>query len=372
MAQAGIDKTGIALLTLIPGIIGMISRVPITILSRKIKHYKVIPFIFLIQLISLFSYFLINDSIWFYPIVSFSALAWSIFGPIALSLIEKLSPKHMRGKILGWYYTMSGVGRFVGPLILSLLTLYIPLRFVFLTASVFPVIGIFFAIVPWGKITNDFSFLLDEKENSSDYISDSVQKSLLRIISNKKLVFLFMCRILFFFAITIFRILFALYLNETLGYSPFFIGLLFSLYGIMNFITRLPMGIICDRIGRKCSFLITYIVMILGFFLISLDTTILIIGIGMALIGSSQGMAAPVTTILFHENVDERDRLLALSIYLTNMEIGTIISSIFVSIFIKTMSVLSMFAFSAIILIFAIFIFMIGFNTKNLLIKNSN
>jgi len=74
----------------------------------------------------------------------------------------------------------------------------------------------------------------------------------------------------------------------------------------MSLITRLPAGFLSDRIGRIHSYLIAYILIALGFILISINTTTLIMGLGVILIGSGQGMAPPIGTAFLNDNVDDK------------------------------------------------------------------
>jgi len=360
-------KSNIALVMFIPAIIGIISRVPLSILSGRINHEKFIPFTFLIQLIYLIAYFLIQDPLLFYPIIGFSALAWSGFGPAAITFTITITPNRVRGTILGWYYTMSGFGQFLGPLILSILLIYLSLRSIFLISVFFPIIGLICSIALWWreKKKDLFNYITKKNQDSSKILNiHNYQKSLSRIFSNRNLLFLFMCRTSFFFSLSIFDILFSLYLYEILKYSPALIGILFSLKAFMSLITRLPAGVLSDRIGRIYTYLITYIFISSGFILISLHTTPLIIGLGVALIGSGQGMAPPIGTAFLNDNVDDRDRSLALAVYLSNLEIGKIIASASISSFIKYTSTPTFFRTSAFILILAIFLFVLGIRKK--------
>ncbi len=87
---------------------------------------------------------------------------------------------------------------------------------------------------------------------------------------------------------------FAIYGEQLLGYSPFWVGLAIGAYGLTQAIFQIPMGLLSDKFGRKPVILTGLVVFLIGSIIAAMSTTIYGVVIGRAI----QGMGAIASATL--------------------------------------------------------------------------
>lgn len=221
---------------------------------------------------------------------------------------------------MGIYFTSIGAAMLAGPLISSLLTLFMGLRRLFLVVTVFPILSLpvfMVTIKPWEM---ELTQKIDEKE--VEKVGGSWE-SLTRIFRIKNVIALCSARVAFSLSMGVFSTIFPVYAEGALGLTPSLISLLFSFRGITNVLVRMPAGRISDKIGRRKPFLLAYGVIVVVFTLLPYSKSFMLLAVVMALYGIGWGMRVAPSTALLSESVTAGDRTLALAAFMTMFDIGS-------------------------------------------------
>jgi MFS family permease len=118
------------------------------------------------------------------------------------------------------------------------------------------------------------------------------------------------------------------YAEAGLGFSASAISILFSFRGITNVLVRMPAGRLSDKIGRRKPFIAAYTLAILIFTLLAYVRSFGLLIVVMALYGIAWGMRVAPSTALASESVADDDRPLALAVYMTMFDVGSMIGSL--------------------------------------------
>jgi predicted MFS family arabinose efflux permease len=120
---------------------------------------------------------------------------------------------------------------------------------------------------------------------------------------------------------------------------------------------------VSDRIhSRRKPLIIAYALQALAYLAISLTGSYPLLIAGMASFGLGWGMRAVLSNTFFIENVEFRDRDLALSIYITMFGVGQFLGSILAGALSASVSTPGMLQLSAVLLLLAIGL--LAFTTK--------
>jgi AAHS family 4-hydroxybenzoate transporter-like MFS transporter len=94
-------------------------------------------------------------------------------------------------------------------------------------------------------------------------------------------------------------------------------------------VIRMPAGRLSDRIGRKKPFVIAYLIAMAAFVLFAYVRNYVSIIPVMVLFGLGWGIRIAPSMALVSENVEDEDRPLSLSVFMTMFDLGSTIGSLF-------------------------------------------
>ncbi len=287
------------------------ARFPFSVLSIKIGRWPVAISALILQLVSYVLFVLISTRILLYPAIVIYALALSSFGPSAIAIALESSPIGRKGMVMGRFYGAIGVAMIVGPLLTSLLTYYLEVQQIFLFALILPITGLtivtFFGRRLFLKKSNETKF---NKEKGTD----SLLHSLRRIIIQRNIILLSASSITFFIALGTFETIFPVYAKDELGLKSYQISLLFAARGIPNALSRVPIGNLSDKVGRRIPLVFSYGLSCIALYLISVTTNVLFLVLIIGLYGLAWGARTAPSAALYSDNTLLQDTALVSTI----------------------------------------------------------
>jgi MFS family permease len=297
----------------------LFTRIPMGMASNKFGSWWVVPLALVGQSSVFFLYSIVTTPSNLYPLRIFYAITMAALQPTLMSLVSIASPKGRKGEGVGMYLTSVGLGQMFGPLICSLLLSYFDYRTVFRISSVIPVfaMALYFVLLRVGALGSHFSRSSKRADSSV-----STWTSLKGIISKRPVQALTYGRLSFSFGMSIITSIYAVYVVNNLGILPSVWSLLYTLRGLSNTLTRMPVGRLSDRIGRKKPLLLSFIILTLVFFLLSEVGGTVMIGAAMLLYGLAHGTRAVSEWAFLGDVVPERDRSLANSYFSSVFSLG--------------------------------------------------
>jgi MFS family permease len=319
--EVGASAVQLGLIMAVPSIVTLLTRVPASTLVNRLGRWKMMFASILITAVATALFAYVNNPVYFYPLTGVSALAWAMFSPVTVEYVSSQSSRATRGTTMGLYFTSIAAALFVGPLLASVLTLFLNLRQLFLFSTIFPVISLVI-ILAVKKYT-------DAEDSSVGNAGEGLSGSLTRILGNR--VFLGTCaaRVGFSFSMGVFTTIYAVYAGENLGFTASAISLLFTFRGVSNMLVRMPAGRLSDRVGRKKPFVIAYFIAMAAFVLFAYFKEYVLIIPVMILFGLGWGIRIAPAMALVSESVDDVDRPLSLSVFMTMFDLGSTIGSLF-------------------------------------------
>ncbi len=318
--EVGANTVQLGIIMAVPSIVTLLTRVPASTLVNRLGRWNMMFISILTTFVTTGLFAFVNNPVYFYPLTGIAALAWAIFSPVTVEYVSSQSSRASRGTTMGFYFTSIAAALFVGPLLASVLTLILDLRQLFLFSSVFPIISL--------TIITIIRKISDTPNNSEDS-KEKLSGSIVRILKNR--IFLGTCvaRVGFSFSMGVFTTIYAVYAGETLAFTASAISLLFTFRGISNMMVRMPAGRLSDRIGRRKPFIIAYLIVMASFvFFAYLKDYLFIIPV-MVLFGLGWGIRIAPSMALVSESVNDEDRPLSLSLFMTMFDLGSTIGSLF-------------------------------------------
>lgn len=323
--EVGASQVQLGLIMTVPSLVSLLTRVPVSTLANHLGRWRMMFFSILVSVgtTSLFAF--VRDPTLFFPLVGVAALAWAVYSPVALEFVSNRATAAVRGGIMGVYFTSIAAALFIGPLLASVLTVFLSLRQLFLFSVLFPVS----ALVVFLAITSQ-SELDGSEKTESDSMNMSVRVSLSRILVNRNFLVMCVARVAFSLSMGVFSTFYPVYASENLGMTASAISLLFTFRGVTNMIIRIPAGRLSDRIGRRKPFMAAYLIIIFTFVLLAYVERFELLVVTMVLFGFGWGMRVAPSMALISESVGDDDRTLALSIFMTTFDLGTMIGALMV------------------------------------------
>jgi MFS family permease len=320
--EVGSNSIQLGFLMAIPAIISIFTRIPSSAISQNIGRWRMMLFSLTLMTVSNGLFAFVRDPIWFFPIVALEAFSWASFSPLAVELVLDQSTSTTRGSTMGLFFTSIGAAMFVGPLISSVLTLVFNLRQLFLIATIIPFfsLGLFLNILKPSEVKSS-----ETKQNSSE--RPSVDR-ILKIFRVSNFVSLSIARLTFAVSMAIFSTIYPVYAKDILGFTTPGISLLFTFRGATNVLIRMPAGGLSDRIGRRKPFLFALILAVIVYASVAFVGSYGPLIVIMSLFGISWGMRIAPSMALVSESVLEKDRALALVLFMTIFDIGAALGSL--------------------------------------------
>jgi predicted MFS family arabinose efflux permease len=303
----------------------IITRIPLTLLSKKIGENRMFIIAFLVQMTTPLLYYLTPNPFWLYFIPFYQVIATGSFNQLAMSRASDMAPNTRQGDALGRYMTFMSSGMFIGPLISSALLISLSYRELFLVTSIFPLIALLL-FIRYGRI-KPAEIREEEPESPSSILS------LKEILREKNVLILTLIRTTYSLSNTIFTTLFAVYATQNLGFSESVVALLFSVLGFTNAFVKIPAGLISDRIGAKRVLLAAFTTVILVFLSISYVRSFLLFFVTFIFFGLSWGTRAVTEWANLANTVSQENKAIAMSylgsIWGLGATVGNILSGLF-------------------------------------------
>ncbi|MFW9847176.1 MAG: MFS transporter, partial [Candidatus Thorarchaeota archaeon] len=258
------------------------------------------------------------------PAVVIYGLALSSFGPSAIAIALESSPIGRKGIIMGRFYGAIGVAMIAGPLLTSLLTYYMEVQQIFLFALILPITGLTIVTIFGNK-----SFLKksNEKKFTEEKGAESLLLSIRRIVSQRNIILLSASSVTFFIALGTFETIFPVYAKGELGLMSYQISLLFAARGIPNAISRIPIGNLSDKIGRRIPLVFAYGLSCIALYLISVTTNVLFLVLIIGLYGLAWGARTAPSAALYSDNTLLQDTALVSTILWLTADIALALGS---------------------------------------------
>jgi MFS family permease len=308
-------------------LVSVVTRVPVSAVSMRLGRWRLLAFSIALGVATSAIYAFVYDPLLFYPLLSFSALSWSVFSPISVVIISDRSTPSNRGAVMGIYFSSIGAALLAGPLLCSLLTLFIGFRELFLASAVFPALALvlFLIKVKAPEIEGDEAY--DEVRNED---GGSTWASIARIFRVRNVAAVCYAQVAFAISYGVFTTLFSIYAEEDLGLSASVIALIFSVRALTNFMTRLPAGRMSDDIGRRKLVILSHAIIFIIFAVLPFVRDLMLLGLLIAIYGIGWGMRVAPDAALVSESVPPKDRPMALAILMTMFDLGSALGSLLV------------------------------------------
>ncbi len=316
----GITIVQLGILLSVQNFIPLILRIPISGLIERVGRIRSMIISLIISGVGTLLFIPAQGYTQLILVVVFNTISASSFNQTAMSTISDSAPPQRQGDAMGRYLTFLGLGMLLGPALCSWLIQ--PLGYVglFWSAGAIPVIGILLLVFMAPKNIR--------RREKTEIPIISTSESLRMIIKNKNVLLLSYCRASFSASQSIFLALFSIYVAEKLGFSDSTIALLFTIRGFSNMISRLPAGIISDRIGRKPLMYVAYALLVVSFIMVAYTGDLLFLGIAMTLYGLCWGTRAVSEWALLTDLVEPEVKTISISYLSSIFSLGSTIGSV--------------------------------------------
>jgi MFS family permease len=301
------------------------TQIPLGLITRRVGVWWVIPLALIGQSTSYFLYSLAPLP-YFYPIRIFHAVVSASLQPTLLSYASAIAPEDKRGEAIGVYLSSVGVAMMSGPLLNSLLLMFVGYQTILIIASMIPLIALmlYVYLLRVDVFRRHFTRTSNEKLTRVDSWN-----SLKAIFTLRSVQTLTVIRFTFAFTMSILTTLYAIYAVNTLGVSPSIYAFYITLKGMANTIARFPAGRITDIIGRKKPLLFSFILLSIVFFFLSEVKHPILVGFLIFFHGISHGTRAVSEWSMLSDVVRSEDRELAHFYFSTVFSLGSALGATF-------------------------------------------
>ena len=348
IVNVGATTLELGLIMAMYSLVSVVTRIPASALADRLGRWRLMVFSLLISVASSALFAFIYDPILFYPLMSASALSWSIFSPISVVVASDRSTASTRGAVMGVYFSSIGAALLAGPLLCSVLTFFLDFRQVFLLSTAFPILGTALFLMKIDRTEVEHKTIRDEEENIGLV---SLLRELTRILRVGNVAAMCYAQTAFALAFGVFSTVFAIYVEEALGLTPSVIALILSFRALTNLLMRLPSGRISDKIGRRKPILISHALIVAVFTLLPFTKNPALLSLLIAIYGIGWGMRVAPDSALVSESVSPSDRPLALATLMTMFDLGSTLGSVLVGVTAAFLSIPNLFLICAPILL---------------------
>ena len=316
----GATTPQVGLLLSLKTFLPLILRIPLSFLGERLGKKRMIIGSLLILSTAALMYSIATSFILLVVVVIYESLS-SASNQFLMATVSDLSPRDQQGDAMGRYLTFLGLGMLLGPALCSLLVDQIGYSGLYLTASVFPFIGIALVFMGAKGLTESESINLESSHPSA-------RESLRMIFTNRNVLLLSYCRTSFATSQNLILTLFPLYASDILGYSDSTVALLFTVRGLSNTLVRFPAGKLSDRVGRKKPMIFAYALLIVAFGLTATVKDYNLLIAAFALYGFSWGMRAVSEWAFLTDLVEPEIKTLSISYLSSIFSLGSTLGSI--------------------------------------------
>ena len=340
IVNVGSTTLELGLIMALSSLVSLVTRIPASALADRLGRWRLMMFSLLISVATSALFAFVYDPILFYPLMSAAALSWSIFSPISVVVVSDRSTASTRGAVMGIYFSSIGAALLAGPLLCSVLTLFMGFRELFLFSAAFPILGTALFLLKADRSDVESRFIRDDKGTAS---LDSPLKGLVRILRVRNVAAMCYAQTAFALAFGVFSTVFAIYAEETLGFTPSMIALIFSFRALTNLLMRLPSGRISDKIGRRKPVIISHALIVAVFALLPFTQNLALLALLIVVYGIGWGMRVAPDAALVSESVSPSDRPLALATLMTMFDLGSTLGSLLVGVTATFLSIPNLF-----------------------------
>jgi len=334
----------------------VVTRIPFGILSDRFGRWSFILIGLASSSLSFILFFFVEEPIHFYPTVILLFLSWALFGPSAFAIVSDIGSMRQRGETMGKFFVSVGIALVSGPLLASLLTLYLPYREVFLLTSIPSLIALLLLIVFKSK-----GVLMEGGSVKDRGVEVNRPKgSLMRVLHSRNVILTCYSDLSFSITTGVFATLFPVYAEEDLLFTPALISLLFAVRGLANTLTRMPSGRISDRIGRKKPYLAAVSILFFTYILISEMRDLPSLVVAIIIYGAAWGIRVVPSHALIRDNVSQEDASVAMALLQTTFDAGRAIGSFIAGVTATLFPIPFIFKLTALLLIPSIIAFGLG------------
>jgi MFS transporter, DHA1 family, quinolone resistance protein len=331
LAQAG-------LILSIQSFLLIISKIPLTMLSKKIGENRMFKIAFLVQATAPILYAYAPNMYWLYIIPFYQIIARGSFNQMAMSRASNMVSVDKQGDALGRYMGIMSTGMFVGPLISSALLVYLDYRQLFLASSIFPLIalGIFINTIP-----------KDENQETMEIEEAPALGGLRKVLKIRNIQILSIIRTTYSLTNTMFTTLFAVYVTQTLGFTESRAAFLFSIMGFTNAVVKIPAGYIGDILDSKKVLLATFASLILVYISVAYVRSFNALAVSLFLFGVCWGTRAVNEWATLAKTVNPENKSIAMSYMSSIWGVGATIGSILAGYLAENIALSTIFLISA-------------------------
>jgi len=283
----GATTPQVGLLLSLKTFLPLILRIPLSFLGERLGKKRMIIGSLLVLSTAALMYSIATSFFLLVVVVIYESFS-SASNQFLMATVSDLSPRDQQGDAMGRYLTFLGLGMLLGPALCSLLVDQIGYSGLYLTASVFPFIGIVLVFMGAKGLTESDSINLESSHPSA--------RESLRM--------------------------------DILGYSDSTVALLFTVRGLSNTLVRFPAGKLSDRVGRKKPMIVAYALLIVAFGLTATVKDYNLLIAAFALYGFSWGMRAVSEWAFLTDLVEPEIKTLSISYLSSIFSLGSTLGSI--------------------------------------------
>ncbi len=312
----GVPVSTVGLIAAASTVVGIVVSLPAGILSDIIGRRRVILMAAIVFATAPFLYLLIASPWQLVLVRIYHGLATAILGPVAMAAVADTFEKG-RGERMGWYSSATMVGRFLAPFVGGILIFGEDFRWVYLADGFAGVLALIAAIrLPLATATSGSTWEALKRERGK------YGQEIAFVFRHHGILVTSVIEAVQYFAFGCVETFLPIYLNESLGYPAWKIGLLFTAQILMATLTKPIMGRLSDRYGRIPMIIsglalggITTATMLLSSNYLVILVLIAIFGLGLATVTAS-------TSALVADLAQSQSRGSALGILSSIMDIG--------------------------------------------------
>jgi MFS family permease len=240
----GVPVSTVGFIAAASTVVGILVSLPAGILSDIIGRRRVILMAAVVFATAPFFYLLVSLPWQLVLVRIYHGLATAILGPVAMAAVADTFEKG-RGERMGWYSSATMIGRFLAPFVGGALIFGEDFHWVYIADGLAGVVALLAAIrLPLATRASTSGREALRREGGK------VGREIVVILRTPGILATSGIEAVQYFAFGCLETFLPIYLNEQLGFSPFKIGLLFTVQILAATLTKPLMGRFSDRYGR--------------------------------------------------------------------------------------------------------------------------
>lgn len=347
LVELRVSKVELGLVMATSSLATLLFRIPLGIAAEEIGRLRMLIAATSIGFISLILLVAAPTLTWIYPARLVWGISWASFGPLALAIIMSITPANRSGEIIGRYQTSIGTATMLGPMISSVLLQVFNYREILISASLLSALATAALII--GRKMRLLN--VEDPQPSRNKRPHFNAQKIRTILSRRNFQIIALARLCFSIALNIQNTLFAIYAVTVLNISPSLVALILGIRGVTNTLTRIPAGMIGDRIGRKRPILFGYSTMFLAFIVVSESHNPYILALVLAVFGLGWGVRVVSEWTIIREETQPEIRGLTNATLFTFFDIGGILGSTLAGIGAENLPIPTVFKIASLILL---------------------